>query len=108
MLLEKKPSILNNLLKKNQFLEIIETPVALLLSVTKKFLISKLIRYNLPLMLLGGGGYTIRNVARCWTYETSVALDQVGKTSTFSSFKYLNKCINIPINPESLNAGDPQ
>ena len=26
-------------------------------------------------MLLGGGGYTIRNVARCWTYETSVALD---------------------------------
>lgn len=37
-----------------------------------------LIRYNLPLMLLGGGGYTIRNVARCWTYETSVALDQVG------------------------------
>jgi len=31
--------------------------------------------YKLPLMLLGGGGYTIRNVARCWTYETSVALD---------------------------------
>ena len=25
--------------------------------------------------MLGGGGYTIRNVARCWTYETSVALD---------------------------------
>ena len=33
-------------------------------------------RYNLPLMLLGGGGYTIRNVARCWTYETSLALDE--------------------------------
>ena len=32
-------------------------------------------RYNLPLLLLGGGGYTIRNVARCWTYETSVALN---------------------------------
>lgn len=31
-------------------------------------------RYNLPLLLLGGGGYTIRNVARCWTYETAVAL----------------------------------
>ena len=31
-------------------------------------------KYNLPLMLLGGGGYTIRNVARCWTYETSLAL----------------------------------
>ncbi len=27
------------------------------------------------MLLLGGGGYTIRNVARCWTYETSVALN---------------------------------
>lgn len=28
--------------------------------------------FNLPLLVLGGGGYTIRNVARCWTYETAV------------------------------------
>ncbi|KAF8382871.1 hypothetical protein PRIPAC_72013 [Pristionchus pacificus] len=32
--------------------------------------------YNVPLMLLGGGGYTPRNVARCWTYETAIALDR--------------------------------
>ena len=32
-------------------------------------------RYNLPMLLIGGGGYTIRNVARCWTYETSTALN---------------------------------
>ena len=31
--------------------------------------------FNVPLLLLGGGGYTIRNVARCWAYETSVALN---------------------------------
>ena len=31
-------------------------------------------KYNLPLLMLGGGGYTIRNVARCWTYETAQAL----------------------------------
>eukprot|EP01135_Chromosphaera_perkinsii_P009188 Nk52_evm23s1671 gene=Nk52_evmTU23s1671 len=31
--------------------------------------------FGIPLLLLGGGGYTIRNVARCWTYETAVALD---------------------------------
>ncbi|XP_028403863.1 histone deacetylase 3-like [Dendronephthya gigantea] len=31
---------------------------------------------NLPLLVLGGGGYTIRNVARCWTYETSILLDE--------------------------------
>ena len=28
--------------------------------------------FGLPMLVLGGGGYTIRNVARCWTYETSV------------------------------------
>lgn len=28
--------------------------------------------FNLPLLVLGGGGYTIHNVSRCWTYETSV------------------------------------
>lgn len=30
--------------------------------------------FNLPLVVLGGGGYTIKNVSRCWTYETSVLL----------------------------------
>ena len=29
-------------------------------------------KYNVPLLVLGGGGYTIKNVSRCWTYETSV------------------------------------
>jgi histone deacetylase 1/2 len=33
--------------------------------------------FGLPTLILGGGGYTIRNVARCWAYETSVALQQV-------------------------------
>ena len=30
--------------------------------------------FGIPLLVLGGGGYTIRNVARCWAYETSVLL----------------------------------
>ena len=30
--------------------------------------------FGVPLLLLGGGGYTIRNVARCWTYETATVL----------------------------------
>lgn len=29
---------------------------------------------NIPLLLVGGGGYTLRNIPRCWTYETSIAL----------------------------------
>ena len=31
--------------------------------------------FNLPMLVLGGGGYTIRNVARCWAYETSRLLN---------------------------------
>ncbi|KAK3598202.1 hypothetical protein CHS0354_026603, partial [Potamilus streckersoni] len=31
-------------------------------------------KWNLPMLLLEGGGYNKRNVARCWTYETSLVL----------------------------------
>lgn len=30
--------------------------------------------FNIPLLILGGGGYTISNVVRCWTLETSFLL----------------------------------
>ncbi|ORD95035.1 HDAC3 [Enterospora canceri] len=29
-------------------------------------------KFDIPILLLGGGGYTIQNVARCWAYETAV------------------------------------
>merc|ERR1712079_904283 len=49
-------------------------------------------RYNLPLMLLGGGGYTIRNVARCWTYETAVALEQdIPNELPYNTSEYMDK-----------------
>lgn len=32
--------------------------------------------FGVPLLLLGGGGYTIRNVARAWTFETAVAVGE--------------------------------
>jgi len=32
--------------------------------------------FNVPVLVLGGGGYTMRNVARCWTHETAVLLDK--------------------------------
>ena len=31
--------------------------------------------WNLPLLILGGGGYTIKNVARCWAYETGLSVN---------------------------------
>ncbi|KAI9672375.1 MAG: histone deacetylase [Caeruleum heppii] len=38
-------------------------------------------RQNIPFLVLGGGGYTPRNVARLWAYETSIC---VGAASTIS------------------------
>eukprot|EP01084_Bolivina_argentea_P098006 176171_1 len=32
--------------------------------------------FNIPMLILGGGGYTIRNVSRCWCYETSICCNQ--------------------------------
>lgn len=31
--------------------------------------------YNKKMLILGGGGYAIKNVSRCWAYETSVLCD---------------------------------
>ncbi|KAI9140234.1 hypothetical protein BKA69DRAFT_1029623 [Paraphysoderma sedebokerense] len=36
--------------------------------------VSFLKKFNVPILMLGGGGYTIRNVARAWTYETALAV----------------------------------
>jgi histone deacetylase 1/2 len=43
---------------------------------------------NLPLILLGGGGYTIENVARCWAYETGrvVGMDCEGQIPAHDEF----------------------
>ena len=30
--------------------------------------------FGVPTILLGGGGYTIENVSRCWAYETGMVL----------------------------------
>ena len=33
-------------------------------------------RFGKPIIAVGGGGYTLRNIPRCWTYETSLLLGQ--------------------------------
>jgi histone deacetylase 1/2 len=32
--------------------------------------------FNLPTLILGGGGYTMRNVARTWAFETGCLLGE--------------------------------
>lgn len=42
---------------------------------------------GVPLMILGGGGYTPRNVARCWAYETSLCCEtELSDTIPYNEF----------------------
>merc|ERR1719445_2093306 len=68
-------------------------------------------KYNLPLMLLGGGGYTIRNVARCWTYETAVALntDIANELPYNDYFEYFGPDFKLHISPSNMaNQNTPE
>ncbi|GAA6030165.1 hypothetical protein JCM8097_009295 [Rhodosporidiobolus ruineniae] len=43
--------------------------------------------FNVPLIILGGGGYTIRNVARTWAYETGIACGvEMGRDLPFNEY----------------------
>jgi len=61
-------------------------------------------KFNLPLLMLGGGGYTIRNVARCWTYETSVALDSdIPNELPYNDyFEYFGPDFKLHIQPSNM------
>ena len=44
-------------------------------------------RLGVPRLVLGGGGYTIKNVSRAWSYETSVPLErEIGNTIPFNNY----------------------
>ena len=43
--------------------------------------------FNVPLLLVGGGGYTIRNVARCWCYEVWIYPFSLIKYCTYDMWK---------------------
>lgn len=65
--------------------------------------------FNVPLLILGGGGYTVRNVARCWAYETGVALGcQMPDEIPHNEFyEYYGPDFNLRIqasNMENLNS----
>ena len=67
-------------------------------------------KYNLPLLLLGGGGYTIRNVARCWTYETAVALnvDIANELPYNDYFEYFGPDFKLHISPSNMSNQNTQ
>ncbi|KAJ3050517.1 Histone deacetylase 3 [Rhizophlyctis rosea] len=52
--------------------------------------------FRIPMLVLGGGGYTIRNVARAWTYETSRLLS-VDVPNQLPPNVYLNQFLDEPV-----------
>ena len=64
--------------------------------------------FNVPTLVLGGGGYTLRNVPRLWAYETAVLLDtQIKDTLPYNDyFEYYGPeyKLHLPVsNMENLN-----
>ncbi|KAJ6795647.1 histone deacetylase 6-like [Iris pallida] len=60
--------------------------------------------FNVPLMVLGGGGYTIRNVARCWCYETAVAVgvEPDNKLPYNEYYEYFGPDYTLHVEPLSM------
>ncbi|KOX74673.1 Histone deacetylase Rpd3 [Melipona quadrifasciata] len=71
-------------------------------------------KYNLPFLMVGGGGYTIRNVSRCWTYETSVALValdyEIANELPYNDyFEYFGPDFKLHISPSNMaNQNTPE
>ena len=57
--------------------------------------------FDKPLLLLGGGGYTMRNVSRAWAYETGLATGVElgrGKCIPMADRKKSTLFLDIPVN----------
>lgn len=62
------------------------------------------LKYNVPTLVLGGGGYTMRNVSRCWAYETSVVLKQEipNKLPNNAYYEYYGPDYALHITPSNM------
>ena len=60
--------------------------------------------FNVPLLLLGGGGYTVRNVARAWAYETGLALGtaMADELPYNQYYEYYGPDFNLHIQPSNM------
>ena len=61
--------------------------------------------FGVPVLVLGGGGYTIRNVARCWAYETSVLLNkEIANEIPFNDYyEYYAPDFELHLKPENMD-----
>lgn len=67
--------------------------------------------FNLPLMVVGGGGYTMRNVARTWAYETGILNNEVlGPDLPYNDYyEYYGPDYKLDVRPSNmLNANSKE
>lgn len=68
-------------------------------------------QFNLPTLVLGGGGYTMRNVARTWAYETGRLVDMdMGTDLPFTDYyEYYAPDFELDVRPSNMdNANSPE
>lgn len=61
-------------------------------------------KFNIPTLVVGGGGYTMRNVSRAWTYETGILVGQkVGPNLPYSDFyEYFGPDYELDVRPSNM------
>ncbi|CDS13278.1 Putative Histone deacetylase RPD3 [Lichtheimia ramosa] len=68
-------------------------------------------KFNYPTLVLGGGGYTMRNVARAWAYETGVVVgEDIGPDMPYNDYyEYFGPDYKLDVRPsnmENMNSSD--
>lgn len=67
--------------------------------------------FNLPTLILGGGGYTMRNVARTWAYETGQLVGvEMGPDLPFTDYyEYYSPDFELDVKPSNMdNSNSPE
>ncbi|KAI1871105.1 hypothetical protein JX265_006145 [Neoarthrinium moseri] len=67
--------------------------------------------FNLPTLVLGGGGYTMRNVARTWAFETGLLVDaNMEKALPFNEYyEYYGPDYELAVRASNMeNANSPE
>ncbi|OJJ53244.1 hypothetical protein ASPSYDRAFT_163375 [Aspergillus sydowii CBS 593.65] len=61
--------------------------------------------FNLPTLILGGGGYTMRNVARTWAFETGILVgDSLGSDLPYNDYyEYFAPDYELDVRPSNMD-----
>ena len=69
--------------------------------------ITRIMSYNKPLMICGGGGYTVSNTTKCWCYETGtlcgVEVPTQIPVNDYLEYYVPDMNITVPTNPQIKN-----